>query len=379
MARDTRYESQRDRSEDRGNDYSGQQGGSYRASGQGGYRSSQMDQYEDTGSRSQTGWSTGEDYPSRAQMGGASEAGSRRGDYGRSEVSRYQDRDEDAHRYGQGQYGYSQSGGQSGRYSQGSDYDESPYRSGASSSHGGMYGQDRSMQSSSYRASSAGREYPSGYSGDYRASAGQWSHNAYDGRNVSHPYGANYMRDGARDDFGSWREYGESRGFFAKAGDEIASWFGDEDAARRREQDHRGRGPSNYTRSDERIQEDANEQLTRDWRVDASNITVKVEGGEVTLEGHVPSRDAKRRAEDCVEDVSGVKHVQNNLRVHNVQAHETDSAYGQSSFGASSGSTSHNLTSTGTSKGTGNATTGVGTTAPGATGSTGSTGAGNKT
>lgn len=107
----------------------------------------------------------------------------------------------------------------------------------------------------------------------------------------------------------------DDRGFFERAGDEVASWFGDDDAARRREQDHSGRGPSNYNRSDERILEDACDHLTRDWSVDARNIQVTVDDGEVTLDGTVDSRRAKRRAEDCVDDVSGVKHVQNNLRV----------------------------------------------------------------
>lgn len=38
------------------------------------------------------------------------------------------------------------------------------------------------------------------------------------------------------------REHGdEERGFFARVGDEVRSWFGDRDARRRREQDHRGR------------------------------------------------------------------------------------------------------------------------------------------
>lgn len=108
----------------------------------------------------------------------------------------------------------------------------------------------------------------------------------------------------------------EDRGFFERAGDEVASWFGDEDAARRRRRDHHGgRGPTNYTRSDERILEDACDALTDDWDVDARNIQVTVSDGEVTLDGTVDSRFGKRRAEDCVEDVSGVKHVQNNLRV----------------------------------------------------------------
>lgn len=80
-------------------------------------------------------------------------------------------------------------------------------------------------------------------------------------------------------------------------------------------EDHRGRGPRNYTRSNERIFEDACDNLTDDHVVDASDIEVLVEDGEVTLNGTVPSRRQKRRAEDCVECVSGVNHVQNNLRV----------------------------------------------------------------
>lgn len=111
------------------------------------------------------------------------------------------------------------------------------------------------------------------------------------------------------------RDHDDDRGFFERAGDEVASWFGDEEAARRREQDHRGHGPANYKRSDERILEDACDRLTDDWGVDASNIQVTVQGGEVTLDGTVADRRQKRRAEDVVHDLSGVSHVQNNLRV----------------------------------------------------------------
>ncbi len=75
-----------------------------------------------------------------------------------------------------------------------------------------------------------------------------------------------------------------------------------------------------YVRSDERIRDDANDKLTDDWRVDASNVTVSVKDGEVTLNGTVASREAKRRAEDVVDDISGVKHVQNNLRVQTATA-----------------------------------------------------------
>lgn len=106
------------------------------------------------------------------------------------------------------------------------------------------------------------------------------------------------------------------RGFMDKAGDEVASWFGDEEAEQRRRQDqHRGRGPRGYARSDDRIREDVNDRLTDDGMLDASDIDVQVSDREVTLTGEVSSRADKRRAEDIAEDVSGVSHVQNNLRV----------------------------------------------------------------
>lgn len=79
--------------------------------------------------------------------------------------------------------------------------------------------------------------------------------------------------------------------------------------------DHRGRGPKGWKRSDDRILEDVHERLADDPQVDASEIEVRVENGEVTLNGTVDSRQAKRRAEDCAESVSGVTHCQNNLRV----------------------------------------------------------------
>ncbi|KAA0595804.1 hypothetical protein J2848_002993 [Azospirillum lipoferum] len=78
---------------------------------------------------------------------------------------------------------------------------------------------------------------------------------------------------------------------------------------------YRGVGPRNYRRSDERILEDINERLTDDHQIDASDIGVRVEGGEVTLSGTVTDRAARRRAEDIAESVPGVGHVQNDLRV----------------------------------------------------------------
>lgn len=137
-------------------------------------------------------------------------------------------------------------------------------------------------------------------------------------------YGS-HGQEGDRSDTGSFgrgsRDYSEDRGFFERAGDEVRSWFGDEDADRRRDMDmrrgeqHRGRGPKGYQRSDERIREDVNDRLTDDPHIDASEIEVAVSNREVTLTGTVNSRFEKRHAEDLAESISGVTHVQNNLRV----------------------------------------------------------------
>jgi osmotically-inducible protein OsmY len=67
-------------------------------------------------------------------------------------------------------------------------------------------------------------------------------------------------------------------------------------------------------RSDERIREDVNDRLTQDPELDATEIEVTVKNGEVTLAGSVADRADRRRAEDCAEQVAGVKHVQNNIR-----------------------------------------------------------------
>jgi osmotically-inducible protein OsmY len=133
--------------------------------------------------------------------------------------------------------------------------------------------------------------------------------------------------------YGSDRSYGGGergyaqggRGFWDKASDEVSSWFGDRGAERRRDQDqHRGRGPKGYTRSDERIRDDINDRLTDDGWLDASDIEVSVSNREVTLTGTVSDRNAKRRAEDIAEGISGVSHVQNNLRVKSKDATDVD-------------------------------------------------------
>ena len=80
-------------------------------------------------------------------------------------------------------------------------------------------------------------------------------------------------------------------------------------------ENYRGRGPKDYRRSDERIREEVCDMFTDDWRLDASDLTVKVDACEVTLTGTVATREQKRRAEEIAERVRGVNDVHNQIRV----------------------------------------------------------------
>lgn len=90
------------------------------------------------------------------------------------------------------------------------------------------------------------------------------------------------------------------------------------------QQNFAGRGPRNYQRSDDRIEEDVNEALTRHPGLDASDVEVRVQNGEVTLTGNVDSRQDKRMAEDAAESCSGVRDVHNQLRVSSSSSRGTE-------------------------------------------------------
>lgn len=81
-----------------------------------------------------------------------------------------------------------------------------------------------------------------------------------------------------------------------------------------REPSHRGRGPKNWP-SDDRICDDVNLLLTDHDGVDATDVVVTVENGEVTLQGTVGSRWQKRLAEDIAASCRGVHDVHNRLKV----------------------------------------------------------------
>ena len=75
------------------------------------------------------------------------------------------------------------------------------------------------------------------------------------------------------------------------------------------------RGPKNYTRSDERIKEEIFDAIARNTRIDASDVTIEVQGGKATLYGSVAHRQMKHWIEDIAAECHGVADVENKLTV----------------------------------------------------------------
>lgn len=185
------------------------------------------------------------------------------------------------------------------------------------------------------------RRPASGGTGGYDYERGYGDGGRYEGRDRGGD-----MEDRAR----------EAGDFFRRTGRRISNWFSDvagegaydrgygEDRQRYEEfRGARGRGPKGYQRSDERISDEVHQRLTDDAWLDATDINVAVSNGDVTLSGTVESREAKHRAERVVEDLSGVKHVQNNLRIQASgygasSAQSTTGSYGQGARDAGMGS-----------------------------------------
>jgi osmotically-inducible protein OsmY len=236
-----------------------------------------------------------DDYNNRmSNYGNRSQGNNYGSNYGNSYGTSQYNRDYDNNRYGNSGSSYGNSG------SSGYGYGGSSYNSGKNYGSGTSYGNSGAGNYGYGMEYNRNRAYDEDYNEDYGTG--------------SYGYGRRSDRD---------RDYNKQnrggRDWWDKTKDEVSSWFGDEDAERRRKMDrvinHRGRGPKGYTRSDERIREDVNDRLSDDAFLDASEIEVTVSSGEVTLTGTVENRIDKRRAEDLAEDISGVKNVQNQLRV----------------------------------------------------------------
>jgi len=181
-------------------------------------------------------------------------------------------------------------------------------------------------------------------SGEFRREMNRPASGGTGGYDYERGYGDGGRGEGRSDRF---EEAGRSAGeYLRRAGEKMAAWFtgGGEarlydphylDPTRGPARGARGLGPQGYKRSDERINDDIHERLTDDAWLDASNISISVSGGEVTLSGAVDSREAKHHAERLIEDLSGVAHVQNNLRIAKGSFFTSPtSGYGDSVLGA---------------------------------------------
>jgi hypothetical protein len=315
--------------------------------------------HRDSLSGSRAGWRSHDDHDDRGRSYGSEreDQGSSRwfgsgsheneGRYGGYEGERG-----DAYRggySGSGRYGdYGERGGERGsRYG-------SEYGYGGGSSYGrGNYEHDD--MSSGIAGGGRGYGYGPGNGGDmYQGRGGALGGGISDEMGGSHSQGMgrqdmNRQRMGSSDaggqgGSGGWYgrrsdgissmsggSYGSSHGGGAgRYGSEHAGMGGGYGIGSSGQEHHGGKGPKGYTRSDDRIKEDVCDCLTDDPMLDAGEIEVQVKNGEVTLSGNVSDRLAKRHAEDMIERVSGVKNVQNSIKV---KEHDT----GKSSSGTQSG------------------------------------------
>jgi len=209
--------------------------------------------------------------------------------------------------YGQGGYGQGSSGhygyGKGSNYGQGQpNYGEDFGSSGTSNYGRSNFGSGRANRDESF---SSGRSGPMGSGQGYGGYGGQGS------------YGSQGWSSQ-----GGWREpYGEGQ----QSGSSSEYSQGQ----------HRGKGPKNFQRSDERVKELLCERLHDDPEIDASEVTVSVQGGKITLEGTVDSRRTKNAIEDVAEQI-GSQEVQNNLRVQKQGERSGMETAGKSATGRSS-------------------------------------------
>lgn len=337
----------RDRGRSQSRGFYGGDNERYATEGEGRWRQAQRDRRDEgpagynPGGSSQGGWEFGEE-----DRGYRSQGYGQRNDRSRFESQRYAEP-------GRGYYdefgrdpasgtGFGETWNRDREYGRGGGY-------GASSQTGqyaGQGGYGISAQGE-YGGYSTGRTGQSRYAYGARTPYGYQGRTEYDERGR----GGEYADDGRRDQ--------EGRSWLERAGEKVSAFFGADDQGQ-----YRGRGPKGYRRSDDRIREDVSDRLTDDPWLDASNIEVEVNQCEVILKGAVNSREDKRRAEHLAEAISGVRNVQNHLRVEDGRG-ETTGAFsgmrtqeGQTAMGeqatsatsARSGQTNRDQKSTGSGR-----------------------------
>ena len=115
-------------------------------------------------------------------------------------------------------------------------------------------------------------------------------------------------------------EQAEQRPLADRVKDELSAWFGNAEAASRRQRDtavgdQTGKGPESHLDPDARIVDEVSKRLSADAVIDASKIEVAARDGAVTLNGEVATSACRERAEEVARAVAGVSQVENRLLV----------------------------------------------------------------
>lgn len=232
--------------------------------------------------------------------------------YGNDYNSPYQSRNR-----GYSQQGGQQTGGYGNQQRRDNNWNRNEDQWGSAGMYGGDFGRDDWERGSMNQHGSR-----QGYSGNQNRNWQDSNYGGYSpGYNEQNQYNSGNRN---RQDYSRQQSYNrrndDNRSWWDRARNEVSSWFNDDDDDRRRSSErpsggHRGKGPKDYQRSSDRIREDVCDRLSDDDALDATHIQVQVQGNEVILSGTVSERYQKRYAEDLVESISGVRHVENRIRV----------------------------------------------------------------
>jgi osmotically-inducible protein OsmY len=288
----------------------------------------------------------GEQFDERSQSAGWNEDRSNwdyEGGPERYSTSGYAETDQDKLQ-GQPYYGRQPGAHSSGRREFGSqntgasDYYSGRQGYGAQGSFGSEYNTYGRSQGYGESAGYTRTQPSRGQEGRQFAARAAYASTVASGRGTSAGDSPSYLDEGEMSGYGGNEATRQSQAVSSRYGTRVGSF--------------RGVGPRNYTRSDDRLTEDINERLTDDDDLDASDLSVHVSQGKVTLEGKVEQRWMKHRAEDIADSCIGVKEVENRIQV---------------SSGSMSGRTPDTRATTGSSRATGAATTGASTPAGGTT------------
>lgn len=124
--------------------------------------------------------------------------------------------------------------------------------------------------------------------------------------------------DIAGGDFSRWIAFGRKRGWVSRNGRILEPYDDEADEgvmpANWTPGEFAGRGPKDYVRSDQSIEDELYKRLTHHPDLDAEDMEIAVAAGVVSLRGYAANKYEKRLAEEIARDVLGVKDVQSELR-----------------------------------------------------------------